>query len=131
MDPRPIDEAEEKANKKTFGDDYVRRVPTHFRGYTIDDNGQKTLVVRLEVATPRNSFTPFFFCIMNLILKTLGLMDTVEAILDGLKTECFIAETAKGCDMDTLFNEEAASPPGKHCALPINRMGSSPRAVSR
>ena len=54
MNPRPIDEAEEEANKKTFGDDYVRRVPTHFRGYTIDDNGQKTPVVRLEVATPRN-----------------------------------------------------------------------------
>ena len=32
--------------------------------------------------------------------------------------------------MDTLFNEEAASPPGKHCARPINRMGYSPRAVS-
>ena len=30
------------------------------------------------------------------------------------KTECFIAETAKGCDMDTLVNEEAPSPPGKH-----------------
>ena len=32
--------------------------------------------------------------------------------------------------MNTLFNEEAASPPGKHCARPINRMGYSPRAVS-
>ena len=85
MNPRPIDEAEEEANKKTFGDEYVRRVPTHFRGYTIDDSGQKTLVVRLEVATPRNSFTPFFFFMMELILKTLGLSDTVEAILDGLK----------------------------------------------
>ena len=34
------------------------------------------------------------------------------------KTECFIAETAKGCDMDTLFYEEAASPPGKYGARP-------------
>jgi hypothetical protein len=84
VNPRPIDEAEEEANKKTFGDEYVRRVPTHFRGYTIDDSGQKTLVVRLEVATPRNSFTPFFFFMMELILKTLGLSDTVEVILDGL-----------------------------------------------
>ena len=32
--------------------------------------------------------------------------------------------------MDTLFNEETASPPGKYCARPINRMGDSPRAVS-
>ena len=34
--------------------------------------------------------------------------------------------------MDTLkvFNEEAASPPKKYCARPINRMGYSPRAVS-
>ena len=32
--------------------------------------------------------------------------------------------------MDTLFNEEAANPPGKYCARPINRMGDSPRAVS-
>ena len=32
--------------------------------------------------------------------------------------------------MDTLFNDEAASPPGRHCALPINRMGDSSRAVS-
>ena len=84
MDPRPIDEAEEEANKKTFGDDYVRRVPTHFRGYTIDDSGKKTPVVRLEVATPRNSFTPFFFFMMESISKTLGLSETVEAILDGL-----------------------------------------------
>ena len=30
------------------------------------------------------------------------------------KTECFIAETANGCDMGTLFNEETASPPGKY-----------------
>ena len=67
-----------------FGDDYVRRVPTHFRGYTIDDSGQKTPVLRLEVATPRNSFTPFFFFMMELILKTLGLSNTVEAILDSL-----------------------------------------------
>ena len=80
----PIDEAEEEANKKMFGDDYVRRVPTHFRGYTIDDSGQKTPVLRLEVATPRNSLTPFFFFMMELILKTLGLSDTMEAILDGL-----------------------------------------------
>ena len=71
MDPRPIDEAEEEANKKTFCDDYVRRMPTHFRGHTIDDNGQKTPVVRLEVATPRNLFTPFSFIIMELILNTL------------------------------------------------------------
>ena len=32
--------------------------------------------------------------------------------------------------MDTLFNEEAATPPGKYCARPINRMSDSPRAVS-
>ena len=32
--------------------------------------------------------------------------------------------------MGTLFNEKAASPPGKSCARPINRMGYSPRAVS-
>ena len=32
--------------------------------------------------------------------------------------------------MDTLFYEVAASPPGKYCARPINRMGDSPRAVS-
>ena len=42
----------------------------------------------------------------------------------------FFAETAKGCDMDTLLNEEAASPLEKYCARPINRMGHSPRAVS-
>ena len=30
------------------------------------------------------------------------------------KTGYFFADTAKGCDMDTLYNEEAASPPGKH-----------------
>ena len=30
------------------------------------------------------------------------------------QTESFIAETAKGCDMDTLSNEKAASPLGKH-----------------
>ena len=30
------------------------------------------------------------------------------------KTEYFIAEMATGCDMDTLLNDEAASPPGKH-----------------
>ena len=46
------------------------------------------------------------------------------------QTECFIAETAKGFDMDTLLNEEAASPPGTYCARPINRMGYSLRAVS-
>ena len=85
VDPRPVDEAEEEANKKTFGDDYVRRVPTHFRGYTSDDDGKKTPVVRLEVATPRDSFTPIFFFIMELILKSIGLKDTVEAILDGMK----------------------------------------------
>ena len=45
-------------------------------------------------------------------------------------TECYIADTTKGCDMDTLFNQEAASPQGKYCARPINRMGDSPRAVS-
>ena len=40
-------------------------------------------------------------------------------------------ETVKGCGMDTLFNEETASPPGKHCARTINRMGEySPHAVS-
>ena len=50
--------------------------------------------------------------------------------METTKTECFIAETAKGCDIDTLFNEEAASPPGKYCARPISRMGDSPRAVS-
>ena len=86
VDPRPINEEEEEANKKTFGEEYVRRVPTHFRGYTIDDDGKKTPVVRLEVATPRNSFTPFFFFIMELILKTLGIMETVEAILDGMES---------------------------------------------
>ena len=32
--------------------------------------------------------------------------------------------------MDTLFYEEAASPPEKYCARPINRMVDSPRAVS-
>ena len=34
--------------------------------------------------------------------------------------------------MDTLFNEEAASPPEKHFARPINRIarGYGPRAVS-
>ena len=45
-------------------------------------------------------------------------------------TECFFAKTTKGCDMDTLFDEEAASPPGKHCARPLNQKGYSPRAVS-
>ena len=30
------------------------------------------------------------------------------------KAEYFFTDTAKRCDMDTLFNEEAASPPGKH-----------------
>ena len=32
--------------------------------------------------------------------------------------------------MDTLLSEEAASPPGKHCALPISLMGDSTRADS-
>ena len=32
--------------------------------------------------------------------------------------------------MDTLYNEEAARPPGKYCARPLNRMGDSPRALS-
>ena len=30
------------------------------------------------------------------------------------KTGYFFAETAKGCDMVTHYNEGAASPPGKH-----------------
>ena len=30
------------------------------------------------------------------------------------KNWLYFAETAKGCDMDTLFNEEAASPSGKY-----------------
>ena len=56
----------------------------------------------------------------------------MEFLVWRIKTnpECCFAETAKGCDMDTLYNEEAASPPGKYCARPINRIGSSPRAVS-
>ena len=33
---------------------------------------------------------------------------------DKKKTESSFAETAKGCDMDFLFDEDAASPPGKH-----------------
>ena len=32
--------------------------------------------------------------------------------------------------MDFLFNEEAASRPGKNCARPIIRMGYSPHTVS-
>jgi hypothetical protein len=49
----------------------------------------------------------------------------------GRKTECFFTETARGCDMGTLFNEETASYPGKYrCARPINRMSDSPHAVS-
>ena len=74
-------------------------------------------------------------CISDMQLALLGL-SLWSGVLLGLRptwpevTECFIAETAKGCDMDTLFKEEAASPPGKYCARPISGMGDSPRAVS-
>ena len=57
----------------------------------------------------------------------MGFRDRIVINHGGSKNpECFIAATAKGCDMDTLFNEEAANPPGKYCARPINGMGDSP-----
>ena len=70
--------------KKDLGDEYRLREVTPLRGYEERD-GRKQEVVCLVVAAPDIAFTPFFFYMMELILRNFNMKGAVQAILDNLE----------------------------------------------
>ena len=65
--------------KKDLEDEYRLREVTPLRGYEERD-GRKEEVVRLVVAAPDIAFTPFFFYMMELILRNFNMKATVQAV---------------------------------------------------